>query len=239
MVRVVERHPPEQLPLEDVADEIRETLRRERAAALAAEAASAFTAALPIPLTPEFLGGAAPDTSNATNETAVAADDSTAASADVEAEAGAADAEAAGEEPRAASVDENENEADADMTAATDSPAARLAAEHGGTWHRPRWVQRSDISVPVEILAQAFSLGIPREGTHLQGSVELSNGGQALIVLSRVQPGDPSEVALDRRTALRDQLFEAMAGAELGAYAMSVREAANVDVPPQVLDPQF
>src|SRR5690606_26384477 len=56
VVRVVERFPPEQRPLEEVADEIRETLRRERAEELAAEALAAFAAALPDELTPEFLG---------------------------------------------------------------------------------------------------------------------------------------------------------------------------------------
>ncbi len=281
VVRVVERFPPEQRPLDQVADEIRETLRHERAAELAADAAGAFTAALPEPLTPQFLGGSALDAAPAAaadaasgdaaeapsdaegGVTDAAADDSAAVAESTDAaavESGVADAtvaeealvaesgvaDAAAEADGGAGADDGAGaiagadaaETDATMAAAY-SPAARLAAEHGGTWHAPRWVQRSDITVPVEVLSQAFNLGVPAEGTRLHRSVELSNGSQALLVLSRVQPGDPAEVTLDRRTALRDQLFEAMAGAELGAYAMSVREQAEVNVPPQVLDPQF
>src|SRR5690606_20825567 len=55
VVRVRERFPPEQRPLEEVSDDIRETLRRERASALAAESAGAFRAALPENVGPAFV----------------------------------------------------------------------------------------------------------------------------------------------------------------------------------------
>lgn len=214
VVRVVERFPPEKKPLEEVADEIRETLRRERAEELAADALAAFAAALPDPLTPEFLG----------------------AGADAAERAGdAGEANAEGETPAA----DAEGSSDGESGDGADVPAARLAAEHGGTWHVPRWVQRSDFDVPTEVLAQAFSLGKPPEGARLRDTVELANGDRVLLVLSGVQPGNPSEVPLDRRTAIQQQLLEASARAELGAYAASVREQAKVVVPPQVLETQF
>src|SRR5690606_23887522 len=100
VVRVVERFPPEQRPLSEVADDIRAALERERAEALAAEAAEAFAAALPETLTAEFLGAAI----------------------------GGDGAERA---------DDADDTADDDAASAGDSPAARLAAEHGGTWHGP------------------------------------------------------------------------------------------------------
>ena len=215
VVRVVERFPPEQRPLEEVADEIREALRRERAGQLAAEAAEAFAAALPETLTPEFLGGA-----------------------DGESEAGGEGTADAAQ----ASAPENGDDAEASSEAPADgasSPAAQLAAEHGGTWHAPRWVQRSDFQVPTEVLAAAFNLGTPPEGTRLRETVELANGDRALLVLSRVEPGNPNEVPLDRRTAMQQQLLEAFANAELGAYASSVRQQAKVDVPREVLEPAF
>src|SRR5690606_10674415 len=121
VVRVVDRFEPERRPLEEVADEIRETLERERAEQLADEAAAAFAAALPETLTAEFLG----------------------ASTDASDSSATHDADAAAEE------------ADGDAQS-DDSPAARLAAEHGGMWHGPVKILRSDANVPSEIVAAAF-----------------------------------------------------------------------------------
>ncbi|HEX6994557.1 MAG TPA: SurA N-terminal domain-containing protein [Gammaproteobacteria bacterium] len=234
VVRVVERFPPEQRPLEEVADGIRETLRRERAEELAAEAADAFAAALPDELTAEFLGGGT-DATDASGGDEAGADAEGDASADGEESASAsADAEASGDEASSQPADgAGADGADADV------PAARLAAEHGGTWHAPRWVQRSDTEVPSEVLAAAFDLGTPPEGARLRDTVEMANGDRVLLVLSGVEPGNPSDVPLDRRTAIQQQLLEASAGGEIGAYASSVRQRAKVDVPPQVLETQF
>jgi|GEM_PF-38748 len=234
VVRVVDRIPPEQRPLEEVADEIRETLRRERAEQLAADALNAFAAALPDPLTPEFLGASVAD--------AEPSGDAEADDGDSAADDGGDDEAAAAADAAASSDDEASADAAADEAANDDgalSPAARLAAEHGGTWHGPMWLGRNDIDAPSEVVAAAFGLGVPAEGAHLRETVVRANGDRALLVLSRVEPGNPNDVPLDQREMLQRQLLEATIGAELGAYAASVREQAKVTVPPQVLDPQF
>src|SRR5690606_37395556 len=56
VLRVTELFPPQPQALEDVRDDIREMLTRQRAEELAAQAAEAFLAALPADLTPEFIG---------------------------------------------------------------------------------------------------------------------------------------------------------------------------------------
>ena len=244
VVRVVERFPRERRPLDEVADEIRETLRRERAEELATEAATMFAAALPDSLTSEFLGGGAEESegSAGSDDAAAAAGNETAEGEGSDAEGdGAAEAEltSAGDEGSSGGADEGSAESPEPSGDDPSSPAARLAAEHGGVWYAPRWVQRSDAAVPSEVLAAAFNLGTPREGMRLRETVAMANGNRAVLVLSRVEPGDVSAVPLDRRTSIQQQLLEATAGAEVGAYATSVRDRANVDIPRDVLNPQF
>jgi peptidyl-prolyl cis-trans isomerase D len=213
VVRVVERYPPEQRPFEDVAEEIRETLRRERAQQLAAEAAAAFAAMLPETLTADFLG------------VADRPDDASAAGEDASGEPATSDDDSAAETGTGDSL--------------ASAPVAQLAAEHGGTWQAPRWIQRADANVPTEILAAAFDLVPPAAGENVRQPVRLATGDQALLVLSGFEAGNPDALPLDRRTALQQQILERVANGELGGYATAVQEQARVTVPPEILDPRF
>lgn len=252
VVRVTEQLPPEQEPLEAVADEIRETLTRARAEELASDAAEAFAAALPEELTREFVGlppepaadAASSDDGAAAEGEGQAAEGEDQAAAEAPGEEGAA-AEAAENAP-AADLEEEAADAEGDGEAAAeespvteDSPAARLAAEHGGTWVAPAWRERSDASVPTEILGRAFDLPEPAPGMLVREPVELASGDQALLVLSGVQPGDPDTVADAQRTSVRQQMLDGIGSGELGAYVSSVRQQADVTIPPEVLEPQF
>src|SRR5690606_2284250 len=126
-------------------------------------------------------------------------------------------------------------EAESDAEAA-ESPAARLAAEHGGTWHGPVEILRSDASVPSEIVATAFGLPAPAEGEYLRRDVKMASGDRAWVVLAKVEPGNPDEVTLERRSAVQQQLLRANANAELGGYVTAVRQQAKVAVSPNILD---
>ncbi|MGB7213558.1 MAG: hypothetical protein WBE98_00685, partial [Gammaproteobacteria bacterium] len=126
-------------------------------------------------------------------------------------------------------------EADGDAQS-DDSPAARLAAEHGGMWHGPVKILRSDANVPSEIVAAAFGLSAPAEGEYVRRDVKMAAGDRALVVLAKVEPGNPDEVTLDRRSAVQQQLLRANANGELGGYVTAVRQQADVSVPPNVLD---
>src|SRR5690606_12572060 len=135
--------------------------------------------------------------------------------------------------------DADEDAADAADGSAAESPAARLAAEHGGEWHGPLEIRRTDPGVPPEIVAAASELPAPAAGAHVQQYCETADGGRALLVLGRVEPGNPDEVTLDRRQALQQQLLRARMKAELGGYVTAVREQAKVTIPPEVLDTRF
>jgi peptidyl-prolyl cis-trans isomerase D len=114
--------------------------------------------------------------------------------------------------------------------------AAALTTERGGMWYPKAWVTRTDANVPTEVLSAAF--GMPKEASTVQREiVALANGGQAVIELTAVEPGEPSTMAQQERDQRQRQLADQAARAELTAYASTVRDKANVRVPPEILDP--
>jgi peptidyl-prolyl cis-trans isomerase D len=238
VVNVKERFPPEQKPLDAVKDEIRETLLQQRAAALASEAATAFAAALPEAVTREFLG-IGEDAADSGADGASAAPSGDAASS---AQAG----DAKGGDPKADADDSKASAADA--KAAADSKAeagaegqgpatAKLAAEHGGSWVAPKWVERSDADMPAQIVASAFALA-PPEDMIVHDAVRLANGDQAVLFVSGVRLGRAEALPDSARDQARQEMGQSIGNAELGAYVTTVRERADVRVPDEVLDPQ-
>jgi peptidyl-prolyl cis-trans isomerase D len=117
-------------------------------------------------------------------------------------------------------------------------PAA-LAAAHNGTWFPPAWVERTDASVPTEVLAAAFALQKPAAGTVAREQVALANGSHTVLVLSNVQPGSPETVAQAERDQRQRQLADQSAYAELTSYIGTLREQATVRIPDEILNPQF
>jgi peptidyl-prolyl cis-trans isomerase D len=230
VLRVTELFPPEPQPLEEVTDEIRETLTRQRAQEMAAQAAEDFFEALPSDLTPQFLGRGDAGTPTAEAESP-AADAPTADAASPAADAPPADDDAT---PLA---DEAAEGSDGDE-AQPRSPAAALAAMHGGRWIDPRWVQRSDAEVPTAVLAEAFGLPAPTDD-ELVEPVELTTGDHAVLVLAGVQPGQPDAIAQDQRGQIQQQLVDQVGRAELSSYAQGILEQAEVQVPESTLEPQF
>jgi peptidyl-prolyl cis-trans isomerase D len=166
VLRVVEHHLPATRPLDEVREQIREDLVRQRAEELAEEAARGFLA-----------------------EVAAGGD------------------------------------------------AAELAAARGAEWHPATWVERTDASVPTEVLAAAF--GIPRAAVTgpQRELVALSSGGQAVIVVTGVQLGEPASMTQDERDQRQRQLADQAARAELTGYAGNVRRNAVVRIPDDVLEP--
>jgi hypothetical protein len=67
--------------------------------------------------------------------------------------------------------------------------------------------------------------------------VALANGGQAVLVLTGVEPGEPASMSQDERDQRQQQLADQAARAELTGYAGNVREAATVRIPDSVLNP--
>lgn len=112
-----------------------------------------------------------------------------------------------------------------------------LAEMHGGTWHAARTVERTNAEIPTEVLAAAFGLPKPEAGEPIRENVSLANGGQAVLVLSSVAPGQPESIPSADREQRRQQLADQAAAAELTSYVGDLRDRATVRIPDEVLNP--
>jgi hypothetical protein len=116
------------------------------------------------------------------------------------------------------------------------SDPAELAATHGGTWMPAAWITRTDETVPTEVLSAAFAM--PKTtGAPQREIIALANGGQAVIVLTGVEPGEPTSMTQAERDQRLEQLADQTAQAELGGYVGNVRETATVRIPDEILNP--
>jgi peptidyl-prolyl cis-trans isomerase D len=120
--------------------------------------------------------------------------------------------------------------------AAADDPAA-LAMAHSGEWRPAAWITRTDADVPTEVLAATF--GVPKSAIAepQREVVALANGAQAVIVVTGVQPGEPTSMTQEERDQRQRQLADQAARAELTGYAGNVRQKAVVRIPDDVLEP--
>ena len=67
--------------------------------------------------------------------------------------------------------------------------------------------------------------------------VALPNGGQAVIVLTGVQAGEPETLTTEEREQRRQQLEQQAARSELTGYAGNLRATADVRIPDDILNP--
>ena len=166
VLRVADHHVPTTKPLDEVREQIREELVRDRAQQLADEAAQAFLAEIE-------QGG---------------------------------------------------------------DPAERAAA-HGGSFNAAAWVTRTGTSVPTEVLSAAFGMPKADSAAPQRDIIALANGGQAVIVLTGVEAGEPSSMTQEERDQRQAQLADQAARAEITSYAGNVRASADVRIPDDILNP--
>ena len=121
---------------------------------------------------------------------------------------------------------------------APNADPAALAARENGSWTAPAWVERTNATVPTEVLAAAFGLPKPAQGEVTREHVALANGGHAVLVMSNVQAGTPDSVAQSERDQRQRQLADQSAYSELTSYVGTLREQATVRIPPDVIEPQ-
>jgi hypothetical protein len=91
--------------------------------------------------------------------------------------------------------------------------------------------------VPTEVLSAAFAMPKTTAAAPLREIIALANGGQAVIVLTGVEAGEPSSMTQAERDSRQEQLAEQSARAELTGYVGNVREGASVRVPDDILNP--
>ena len=119
----------------------------------------------------------------------------------------------------------------------TGGDAAQRTAARGGKWNAAAWVLRTDDSVPTEVLSAAFGMPKADAAAPQREVVALANGGQAVIVLTGVQAGEPETMTEEEREQRRQQLEQQAARAELTGYAGNLRATADVRIPDDILNP--
>ncbi len=109
-----------------------------------------------------------------------------------------------------------------------------VAKSLGVTPQPPKFVERSDQSVPMEIRRGAFEAPKP-EAKPLYQRLALTGGDSAVLALLAVREKPESDVhQVD--TQLRRQLTQQSASSEAQSYALAARADAKVTLNPQVLD---
>lgn len=116
---------------------------------------------------------------------------------------------------------------------------AELAETQGATWVGPHWVVRNDASDPPELRSTAFAQPGTWAGPGITQRVTLSEGDEAVLLLTAVEPGAPENIDTEERELRRSQLTEYQANVEVEAYARGVRDRATVRIPEEILDPQL
>ncbi|HJR69209.1 MAG TPA: hypothetical protein VKA43_04140, partial [Gammaproteobacteria bacterium] len=94
-----------------------------------------------------------------------------------------------------------------------------------------------DANVPPEVLSAAFGMAKATAAAPLRESIALSEGGQAVIVLTGVEAGEPTTMTQAERDQRQRLLADQAAQAELAGYAGNVRAAATVRIPDDILEP--
>lgn len=91
-------------------------------------------------------------------------------------------------------------------------------------------VGRVGATVDPTISQYAFSLPHPTGGTPSVGTVEVPGSGYALIALNAVKNGDPAATDAAGRTAMAEQLAQALGNTEATAFVQALRKAATIEV---------
>lgn len=115
-------------------------------------------------------------------------------------------------------------------------PAERAEA-HGGSFTPAAWVTRMDAGLPSEVLSAAFAMPKIDSGAPQRETVALANGGQAVVIVTGVQAGEPASMSQAERDQRQQLLKDQAARVEVAGYAGNVRAAADVRIPDAILNP--
>lgn len=110
-----------------------------------------------------------------------------------------------------------------------------LAKEFGGEFKQAGLVGRSDNAVESTVLDKAFQLAKPDSGKLSLGSVALSNGNHAVLAVSRVEAGKPSDTQEAERKALLAQLTAQIGATEFQGFVAALREQTRIETYPDRL----
>ncbi|MGM0594357.1 MAG: SurA N-terminal domain-containing protein [Pseudomonadota bacterium] len=116
-----------------------------------------------------------------------------------------------------------------EQIAAGEEPA-QLAERDGVSWHPAQWVERDGDEVAPAILDTAFRLPPPAADGFVSESVALRSGDQAVVMLYRIEEGDPEAASEQEREQVRDQLLKGYGDLAGDALMSGARSRMDVTV---------
>lgn len=105
-----------------------------------------------------------------------------------------------------------------------------IAKKHGFVWQRVSGVERDSKKVDGAILRTAFRLGHPQAGHKIFGGESLASGDYAIIEVSAVQNGKPSDMTAAERKALKTNLVKATTTDSWIEFLNQLKSAAKIHV---------
>ena len=115
------------------------------------------------------------------------------------------------------------------MTRYADGATPTEVAEATGLdWQRADGVERSDPTVPTEILTVSFEMAAPPDGERASDIASLANGSRALVLLSNVSLGDYGAMTDTDRTALARSLAQLTTNQDIAALVRTLRADASI-----------
>ena len=105
---------------------------------------------------------------------------------------------------------------------------AEIAETAGVEWQRADGVERSDQTVPGEILTVGFEMAAPPDGERASDIASLANGSRALVLLSDVSLGDYGAMTEADRTVLARSLEQLNANQDIAAVVRTLRTGASI-----------
>ena len=110
--------------------------------------------------------------------------------------------------------------------------ASDVAAEHSLTWKTLESASFTDPGIPQWVRETAFKLSPPVGEERSAATTRLPNGGSAVVVVSRVDPGDYGAMSETERASLRGDLAQLASQRAMGSVLDSLREEAGLEITP-------
>ena len=101
-----------------------------------------------------------------------------------------------------------------------------IVSAKNGELRNPGKIRRDNEEVEAAVVAAAFRLPHPQDGTPSTGEAQLDNGGRAVLLLSAVDTPEDARLNEVQQRRLRDLA----AGAQFGAYMEEIETRVGVEI---------
>ena len=109
-----------------------------------------------------------------------------------------------------------------------DEDFSALANEYNKEWERADSATRENREVPLDIVDAVFAQRMPEDGSRLWFPVDVSPIEFAIVVVSRMIPGDFEAMPTAEQTTLKDQRIDELKRLGVDLYLDSLRSHSNI-----------